>query len=217
MRERTRLSTTRTVQLDIRLQVPKGIPGSPGMCRYCGAEFTRTAPAALYCSFACRDKAAATRPIPENHPLRGRAQDRGHVERRQQSTLTTIQATPKSCEHCGDAFIRSRPAQRYCSGRCWAVVARRRRKNPPKIPTAPAEYARLLAIAHSRCEICGAENHSNGRKDRLAVDHDHRTGIVRGLLCHRCNTALGLLGDDPALLARASSYLAEPAARTRGA
>ena len=39
------------------------------------------------------------------------------------------------------------------------------------------------------CECCGSTN-------RLAVDHDHKTGAIRGLLCLNCNTALGKLDDD---------------------
>lgn len=41
----------------------------------------------------------------------------------------------------------------------------------------------------------------------LAVDHDHVTGKIRGLLCMRCNTALGRFRDDPKLLRRAAEYL----------
>ncbi len=39
------------------------------------------------------------------------------------------------------------------------------------------------------------------------VDHDHSTGSVRGLLCFRCNAALGQLGDDPAVIRRAAAYI----------
>lgn len=49
-----------------------------------------------------------------------------------------------------------------------------------------AEYARLLGAQDGHCAICQA----TPRTRRLHVDHDHRTGEVRGLLCHRCNRAL---------------------------
>lgn len=46
-----------------------------------------------------------------------------------------------------------------------------------------------------------------GIKRSLAVDHCHKTNMVRGLLCHRCNTAIGLLNDDFTTLKSALKYL----------
>jgi len=60
------------------------------------------------------------------------------------------------------------------------------------------------------CAICGALRGAKNR--RLHIDHDHRTGVVRGLLCSACNTAIGLLREDPALFAKALAYLAKTAA-----
>ena len=51
------------------------------------------------------------------------------------------------------------------------------------------------------CDLCGRES------EKLQVDHDHITGDVRGALCGRCNTALGLLGDDEEGVMRALTYL----------
>jgi hypothetical protein len=51
---------------------------------------------------------------------------------------------------------------------------------------------------------CGMEETDD---QRLFMDHDHRTGKFRGWLCRRCNTALGLVFDDPCRLAGLSSYL----------
>lgn len=72
-------------------------------------------------------------------------------------------------------------------------------------------YEQLLVEQHGRCAICGQDEPSahgrTGTPFRLAVDHDHQTGRVRGLLCQKCNRAIGLLNDDPDRLAAAIDYL----------
>ena len=60
------------------------------------------------------------------------------------------------------------------------------------------------------CDICGREERAKSRSGgikRLAEDHCHNTGIYRGRLCQRCNTALGLFGDDIEILKSAIKYL----------
>lgn len=64
------------------------------------------------------------------------------------------------------------------------------------------EYAALMA---GGCHVCGATGHQSGR--RLHIDHCHRTGRVRGALCHACNTALGLAGESPGRLRQLAEYL----------
>ena len=54
------------------------------------------------------------------------------------------------------------------------------------------EYESMLNLQNNVCAICFGT--SNGK--RLAVDHDHKTGKIRGLLCDRCNTTLGRFDDD---------------------
>lgn len=75
-----------------------------------------------------------------------------------------------------------------------------------------AMYDELVALQDSCCASCGHPETATVREKRmpLAVDHNHDTGSTRGLLCGRCNTALGLLKDDPlrirALLAYREKY-----------
>jgi hypothetical protein len=60
------------------------------------------------------------------------------------------------------------------------------------------------------CAVCEREDErerQDGGDFVLSVDHDHETGRVRQLLCHRCNTAIGLLRDDPKLADRIAEYL----------
>lgn len=65
-------------------------------------------------------------------------------------------------------------------------------------------YREMLAAQGGACKICGGVN-ADGRP--LFVDHCHKTGNVRYLLCHCCNSGLGHFKDDPELLAKAIEYL----------
>ena len=72
------------------------------------------------------------------------------------------------------------------------------------------DYERMLACQEGRCAIC----RRLPRKFALAIDHDHSTGEIRGLLCYRCNhKLLGSADDDPAILRRAADYLESFTAR----
>lgn len=68
----------------------------------------------------------------------------------------------------------------------------------------------LKAAQSGVCAICGPWTGRNGRTKSLAVDHDHRTGKVRGLLCSDCNRILGVWRDNPAVFERAARYLVCP-------
>lgn len=85
---------------------------------------------------------------------------------------------------------------------------------PPNVSRyglSPLEYRRIAAHAQDNlCAICKQpETYRNrtGNICPLAVDHDHATGKIRGLICQKCNTALGSFRDDPAILRAAAHYL----------
>ena len=67
-------------------------------------------------------------------------------------------------------------------------------------------YEALLEAQNFGCKICGATQ-SDAYHKRLAVDHDHKDGRIRGLLCARCNKILGFALDSTDILAKAIKYL----------
>lgn len=69
----------------------------------------------------------------------------------------------------------------------------------------PGQLQDLQAACEDRCWVCGQPESVPGRS--LAVDHDHRTGQVRGLLCTRCNMVIGRMQEDPATLRAMADYL----------
>ncbi len=73
-------------------------------------------------------------------------------------------------------------------------------------------YEEMRSAQDGRCYICRKK--PRARDPELAVDHDHRTGLIRGLLCPRCNhDQLGRFSEDPMYYQRAHDYLAYPPAR----
>ena len=67
------------------------------------------------------------------------------------------------------------------------------------------EYNVVLSSQGGVCAICGSEKGDAGR--RLCVDHNHVTGRNRGLLCNKCNYAVGLIGDNPEVAKNLTDYL----------
>ena len=69
------------------------------------------------------------------------------------------------------------------------------------------DYKHMLADQNGCCAICGSSSPNNGDVTVFAVDHDHATGNVRGLLCNPCNRGIGYLQDDVDVVAAATDYL----------
>lgn len=63
------------------------------------------------------------------------------------------------------------------------------------------QYTQLLESQNHQCAIC------RQHLIKTAVDHDHQTGRVRGILCHQCNCGIGNFKDNPESLTRAAYYL----------
>jgi hypothetical protein len=102
------------------------------------------------------------------------------------------------CKVCTNTFQRVRgPKYQF---------ARRRAHLAATYGITPEEFSTLLARQGGACAICRSPD-PRGTKT-MQVDHDHKTGAIRGLLCHPCNTALGMFGDNAETLRAAVEYLA---------
>lgn len=72
-----------------------------------------------------------------------------------------------------------------------------------KLGLTPEDWRDILDEQGGGCAICGR----SPRVTKMVVDHDHKTGLVRGLLCGSCNKGLGMFRDRPDLVAEAADYL----------
>lgn len=89
----------------------------------------------------------------------------------------------------------------------WGVYCGSHAKRFRRFGITEAEVTTLLSRQKNRCAICrSAKPYGSGD---WAIDHDHVTGQVRGLLCSKCNLALGLFQDDPKVLAAAVRYVSK--------
>jgi hypothetical protein len=114
----------------------------------------------------------------------------------------------KECRKCNTLFSPNTPSELYCSDVCKDIaVVNRYLKRKYDITT--DDYINMLQLQNYKCGLCSspgwtmAEHH----KLKLVVDHDHKTGKVRGLLCHNCNRALGLLQDDAIVMRRCADWV----------
>jgi hypothetical protein len=133
----------------------------------------------------------------------------------------------RHCTTCGDEF---RGVKSLCNKCRYSASADQRKinwerwaaANPQyryerskahllkKYGITPKDYHDMHEAAGGVCAICDQPETALDRLGnirRLSVDHDHETGFIRGLLCAKCNPALGLLNDDPELLRNAITYL----------
>ncbi len=118
----------------------------------------------------------------------------------------------KPCARCGGNKGAKYTRRKYC-GNCFYIIKKERSSNAhakaleSRYGITRTDYWDLYSYQGERCAIC---RRATGRSRRLSVDHDHKTGIVRGLLCRPCNNFLGHLRDSPEAFLRAADFLINP-------
>ena len=114
----------------------------------------------------------------------------------------------KACKECLTFFTPTAPSNLYCGDYC-ALVVKNRKMLATHYGITLEEWQSMYDKQRGMCYICrGIGFHMKECEScPLVIDHCHDTGLVRGLLCHNCNRALGLLQDDVSALHRAIEYL----------
>jgi|SRR6266702_2133022 len=158
------------------------------VCPQCGEAFIRIRTqgrAQIYCSRRCTMAASEQRKLDRNAGVSPRRCACG-------AEVTTKVGTPV----CPDCRKDPRPS----------AQVRERARTLRAYGLTEADWDRLIKRQGNRCAVCRTDR-PGGRGERWHIDHDHVTGQVRGLLCGRCNSAIGLLQDDPEIIKAAARYV----------
>lgn len=115
---------------------------------------------------------------------------------------------------CGKKFTPRSNHQIHCHRRCHNpenyngllfTDAQRNYKYKINYGITLEDYNRMFAEQEGCCKIC--KRHQTEFNKKLHVDHKHETGVVRGLLCHNCNLALGRVNENPKILKAMLEYI----------
>lgn len=108
------------------------------------------------------------------------------------------------CRYCGNQIELLDHINRiYCSKSC----AGKSQHLMKAYGLAATDLECLLQNANYQCQICGDKFMAGSPQRNLYIDHDHKSGDIRGILCRSCNTGLGMFKDSDGLLLKALAYL----------
>ena len=172
-------------------------------CRQCGVQFSASHPRKVFC-----DRRCLSRWHGERRSRDRRLTEADHTRRAARGIRRLGGSYATTCLECQSEFeyvVAQGRRPQLCSATCKGR-RRRRLELREKYGIELEHYESLWESQTGVCAICSG-NLLRGSDKYAAVDHDHQTGQVRGLLCHRCNLALGQFNDDPKLLTLALQYV----------
>jgi hypothetical protein len=157
-------------------------------CKFCALEFPFYKGNRLYCSKKCAKDA---------------------LNKRARATWHKIKHTQKSKDARKKTYLKNKDKYLECSKKWYWNNRDRRNKIRRKWELKQygitiEQYDEMYQKQEGKCLICSG---TNTRGYTLAVDHNHTTKVVRGLLCSSCNSAIGLMKDSTYLLKRMIFYL----------
>jgi hypothetical protein len=115
------------------------------------------------------------------------------------------------CLNCGTDIRHMRRHAKACSSKCSVELWRKNNPEYQRNATLKSvygitevEFQELLKYQKYTCAICGTDQPG---KNGWQIDHCHELGLIRGILCLKCNVGLGNFKDDPEILSKAIHYL----------
>lgn len=154
-------------------------------CPACDSAFMPTRPHQKWCGKKCRDR----------------------ERQRRYRNLNAPEGIVRACRYCSEMYSSPDGRQYYCSDEC-SRTAKSLREAFRRYGITMQQYRSMWLRQSGACAICKQPERTE-RNRLLTIDHDHVTGQVRGLLCSQCNRAIGLLQDDPKIIATAAQYVRE--------
>ena len=174
----------------------------PRLCVHCAEQYQPSRKLQRFCSRSCAtqfrqsdDYKALAAQDQKKCTKCGEIKSRDHFFRRAEVGDGLV-SWCKECHRVITAAINARPDVK---------LRRRERGLRTKYGMTNREYDQMLATQHHQCLICGRKHGEDGKP--LVVDHCHTTGVVRGLLCALCNSAIGYFEEDVDRMVNAISYL----------
>lgn len=108
----------------------------------------------------------------------------------------------KKCSLCGKVL----PSTMFAPKSTRCKICRRDYDWQYRYGISPEQYYEMLKEQDGKCKIC---NQTVPEGQYLDIDHNHKTGEIRGLICNKCNKGLGFFGEDIKVLENAIKYLKE--------
>ena len=113
------------------------------------------------------------------------------------------------CKECSRVYTQEATQQWRKINSAASCASNKKTKLKMKYGLLQHDIEKLLEEQNGLCAICSTpiSYSASSKKATPHIDHDHETGIVRGLLCLTCNTGIGMFGDSILLLDQAKAYL----------
>jgi hypothetical protein len=125
-------------------------------------------------------------------PYADREEQLAYHRKKHQKNRAEYNARRKAAYHAADKNEeRAKRRAWYVANRAKALALERARQYKVRYGISVEQYEAMLASQNGKCKICFRSDAGHQRLKHFCVDHCHKTGVVRGLLCLKCNSSLG--------------------------